>query len=63
MLLNKRRRWALVAGIAGAAGAQVAEHLITSSWRLAAKKEPPEDPTYDDVDWKSAILWTAAAIA
>jgi hypothetical protein len=61
MLLTKRRQWALAAGIAGAAAAQLTDHLMTSSWRLAARKDPPEDPAYDDVDWTSAIVWTVAA--
>ena len=63
MLLNKRRRWALVAGAAGAAAAQLTEHLLTSSWRLAASKDPPEDPVYEDVDWRSAVMWTVVAAA
>jgi len=61
MFLNKRRRWALIAGVAGVAGAQLADHLLSSSWKLAAKKEPPDDPAYEDVPWTSAILWTTAA--
>ena len=61
MLLNKRRRWALVAGVAGAAGAQLAEHAISSSWRLASGKNPPDDPAYSEVDWRSAVLWTVSA--
>ena len=61
MLLNKRRRWALVAGVSGALAAQAAEHVLTSSWRLATRKDPPQDPAYADVDWKSAVIWTVAA--
>ena len=63
MLLTKRHKWALVAGAAGAAAAQITEHLLVSSWRLAASKDPPDDPDYDDVDWKSAVAWTVAAAA
>ena len=51
----------LLSGIAGAAAARVSEHLITSGWRLATHKDPPEDPAYDDVDWTSAVIWTVAA--
>ena len=61
MLLNKRRRWALLAGVSGAIAAQAAEHVLTSSWRLATRKDPPQDPAYADVDWKSAVVWTVAA--
>lgn len=61
MLLNKRRRWVLFAGLSGALAAQAAERALTSSWRLATRKDPPKDPAYADVDWKSALVWTAAA--
>jgi hypothetical protein len=61
MLLTKRRRWALVAGVSGALAAQAAEHVLTSSWRLATRKDPPKDLAYSDVDWKSAVAWTMAA--
>jgi len=61
MLLNKRRRWALVAGVSGAIAAQAAEQVLTSSWRLATRRDPPDDPAYADVDWRSAVVWTVAA--
>jgi hypothetical protein len=61
MFLNKRQRWAVVTGVAGAVGAQVAEQLLTSSWRLAARKDPPADPLDENVSWRSAIIWTVAA--
>ena len=60
--LNKRQRWALVTGLAGAAGAQLAEHLLSSGWRSVARRDPPDDPAPDDdVHWTSAIIWMAAA--
>ena len=61
MLLNSRRRWALVAGLSGALAAEAAERMLASSWRLATRKDPPKDPAYVDVDWKSAVAWTVAA--
>ena len=61
MILSKRQRWLIVTGVAGSLAAHLAEHVLTSGWRLAARKDPPEDPSYEDVDWKSAVLWTAAA--
>ena len=61
MVFNKRRRWALVAGLAGVAGAQLAEQVLASSWRVVAKKDPRDEVARDNVDWKSAALWTAAA--
>jgi hypothetical protein len=61
MSLNKRQRWALVTGLAGAAGATIAEHLLSSGWRSVARGDPPDDPAADDVSWTSWIAWTAAA--
>jgi hypothetical protein len=61
MILNKRRKWALLAGATGAAAAQLTQHLLVSSWRAGTHKDPPSDPAYDDVDWSSAVLWTIAA--
>jgi hypothetical protein len=61
MFPSRKQRWALMSGVAGIVGAQVAERLLTSSWRLAQRRDPPKDPTFDDVDWRSALLWTAAA--
>src|SRR4051812_44708774 len=61
MILSKRQRWMIVTSVMGALAAQAAEHMLNSSWRLAALKDPPDDPGYDDVDWRSAILWTVGA--
>lgn len=61
MLLSKRRQWALVAGISGVLAEQAAERMLTSGWRLVTRTDPPKDPAYEDVDWKSAVIWTAAA--
>src|SRR4051812_11678144 len=59
-LLKKQHRWFLVAGLAGMAASQLTDQLVSSSWSLAAGKEPPEDPSMSDVDWTSALLFTAA---
>lgn len=61
MRLDKRRRWAIVAGVSGIIAAQAAEQVLTTGWRLATRKDPPRDPAYEDVDWRSAVIWTAAA--
>lgn len=60
MQLSKRVGWTVMCGIAGAAAAQVAERAITSGWRLATDKDPP-DPAYEDVSWRSAVIWTVVA--
>lgn len=59
MRLNKRHRWTLVAGLASIVGVQLTEQLVSSAWRLTKRKDPPYDPNFDDVSWRSAILWTA----
>lgn len=61
MLLKRRTQWMLLSGLTGAAAARLAEYAITTGWRLTARSDPPEDPADDDVDWKSAAIWTVAA--
>ncbi len=51
----------IVSGLVGAAAARAAEYAMTAGWRVAARSDPPEDPSEDDVDWKSAVVWTVAA--
>ena len=59
MILSKRQRWTLMAGVAGMLGVQLAEQLMASSWRFARRKDPPFDPEYQNESWKAALLWTA----
>lgn len=60
MLMSTRAKWTVMCAVAGAAAAQVAQPLITSGWRLATDKDPP-DPAYEDVSWRSVVLWTVVA--
>ena len=60
MLLKRRTQWMLLSGLTGAAAARLAEYAITTGWKLTARSDPPEDPIEEDVDWKSAIVWTVA---
>jgi len=50
----------LAAGAASMLASQLTDQALTASWRAAARKDPPEDPGYSDVDWRAALLWTAA---
>jgi hypothetical protein len=61
MRLTERLQWIALSGLVGAAAAQLTDHVMTSGWRLAARKDPPEDPLYKDVDWTSAAMWAVAA--
>jgi hypothetical protein len=58
--ISKQQRWFFVAGLAGMAASHLTEQAVSASWRLAAGKDPPEDPSYRDVDWGSALLFAAA---
>lgn len=59
--LTERHRWLMVAGLAGIIATRVAGEAVSASWRLASGKEPPEDPTARDLDWRAALLFSAAA--
>lgn len=59
--LTRRHRWLLVAGVATAVAEHLTDRVVRASWRLAARKDPPEDPALKDVKWTTALLWTAAA--
>lgn len=57
--MEHRQRWALVAGLASIAAVQLTDYLVTTSWRVATLKDPPDDPSYSDAPWKLVLLWTA----
>jgi hypothetical protein len=59
-VLDKKQKWFLVAGAASMVASQLAEQAVSQSWRLATRKDPPEDPLYKDVSWKAALGFTAA---
>ena len=35
--------------------------LVTKAWTKKTGQEPPNDPTAEDVSWKDAVSWAAAA--
>ena len=61
MKITDRHRWLLVAGVASLVAGQIATTVSSTSWRLAAGNDPPEDPTDKDFDWMPALLFGAAA--
>ena len=59
-MLNSKQRWALLVTASSVIAAQLVEYLMSSSWRAATLKEPPDDPNYQDAPWGRVLLWTAA---
>ena len=57
--MQRQLRWALVAGLASIVAVQLTDYLMTTSWRVATLKDPPDDPNYSDAPWKHVLLWTA----
>lgn len=61
MRLTRRHEWMLVAGVASAVAAPLAERAVAALWRNAMKEEPPVDVDGGDIDWGRALAWTAAS--
>ncbi len=61
MRITKRHKWMMVAGVASAVAAPLAERMVAAAWRHAAGEEPPVDVDGRDVDWGRALAWTAAS--
>ena len=61
MLLTKRHKWMVMAGVASAVAAPLAERAVAAAWRHAAGEDPPVDVDGRDVDWGRALAWTAAS--
>ncbi|HYC53163.1 MAG TPA: DUF4235 domain-containing protein [Gemmatimonadaceae bacterium] len=59
--MNSRQRWALMVTVSSILAAQLVEQVMTTSWRVATLKDPPDDPNYEDAQWGKVLLWTAAA--
>jgi hypothetical protein len=51
----------VVAGVASAVSAPIAERAVAAAWRSAAGEEPPVDVDGHDIDWGRALAWTAAS--
>lgn len=61
MKFTDRHRWLLVAGLSSLVAGELAAKVTSTSWRLAAGNDPPEDPTDRDFDWSQALLFGAVA--
>jgi hypothetical protein len=51
----------VVAGLASAVAAPLAERAAAAAWRGMAGEDPPVDVDGRDVDWGRALAWTAAS--
>lgn len=61
MHLTKRHKWMVMAGVASAVAAPLAERAMAVAWRGTAGEDPPIDVDGRDVDWVRALAWTAAS--
>jgi hypothetical protein len=51
----------VLSGVSAAATTAVARKVLTTGWKKATGKEPPEDPAHPDVRWREAVGWAAAS--
>ena len=51
----------ILAMVASLLGALVARKLLTTTWKLASGKEPPENPAHPTVTWPEAVSWAVAS--
>jgi hypothetical protein len=51
----------ILAMIASLLGALIARKLLTTTWKLASGKEPPENPAHPTVTWPEAVSWAVAS--
>ena len=51
----------VLAMVASLLGAFLARKLLTTTWKLASGKEPPENPAHPTVTWPEAVSWAVAS--
>ena len=51
----------LLAMVASLLGAFLARKVLTTTWKLASGKEPPENPAHPTVTWPEAVSWAVAS--
>jgi hypothetical protein len=61
MLMTKRHKWMMMAGVASAVAVPLAERAVAAAWRSAAGEDPPIDVDGRDVNWARALARTAAS--
>jgi hypothetical protein len=66
MASDSSKVWTVFSLVAGLAAAGVTRKMLDRSWKVAAGKNPPENPADPDVSIGEAVLWasiTGAAVA
>ena len=49
--------WKVFGGVAGVAGAMLARKVVTTGWKIATGKEPPDTPESPNIAWAEAVGW------
>jgi Protein of unknown function (DUF4235) len=66
MASDSSRVWTILSLVAGLGAAALTRILLNRSWKVAAGKNPPENPADPDVSLGEAVVWasvTGAAVA
>ena len=66
MASDSSKVWTVFSLVAGLGAAAVTRKLLDRSWKVAAGRNPPENPADPDVGIGEAVLWasiTGAAVA
>jgi hypothetical protein len=66
MASDSSKLWTVFSLVAGLGAAAVTRKLLDHSWKVAAGKNPPENPADPDVGIGVAVMWasfTGAAVA
>lgn len=61
MHLSEDAKWALFTAGAAAAAAWAMRNGLRMGWRALRGEDPPDNPAAFDVDWRDAVVWTAAS--
>ena len=66
MASDSSKVWTVMSLVAGLGAAALTRKVLDRSWKVAAGKNPPENPADPDVSFPEAVVWasvTGAAIA
>jgi len=66
MATDSSKLWTVLSLVAGLGAAALTRKLLDRSWKVAAGKNPPENPADPDVSIAEAVVWaslTGAAVA
>jgi hypothetical protein len=59
MASDSSRAWTAFSLVAGLGAAALTRKLLDRSWRVAAGKNPPDNPADPDVSIGEAVLWAS----